>query len=251
MTGPFLLVQLSDPHIGATWAGGDPVAGLRAAVESVRRLPDRPDAILMSGDLADNAADGEYELVRDLLAEIGVPVFVLPGNHDDRDRLRAHFDLPGAPGAPVQYAADLGPLRLLVLDSTRPGEARGELDCARLEWLDAELAAAPDRPTVLALHHPPVSTGIGAWDEIGLPVDDRRAFGEVVHRHPHVRRIVAGHIHRAMTGELAGRAVVAVPSTYVQGRLSFNSGELETAPEPPGFGVHPCSTESSPRTSRR
>jgi 3',5'-cyclic-AMP phosphodiesterase len=80
--------------------------------------------------------------------------------------------------------------------------------------------------------------GIGAWDEIGLPVDDRRAFGEVVHRHPHVRRIVAGHIHRAMTGELAGRAVVAVPSTYVQGRLSFNSGELETAPEPPGFGVH-------------
>ena len=96
MTGPFLLVQLSDPHIGATWAGGDPVAGLRAAVESVRRLPDRPDAILMSGDMADNAADGEYELVRDLLAEIGVPVFVLPGNHDDRDRLRAHFDLPGA-----------------------------------------------------------------------------------------------------------------------------------------------------------
>ena|SRR5689334_3525336 len=238
MTGPYLLVQLSDPHIGATWAGGDPVAGLRAAVESVRRLPDRPDAILMSGDLADNAADGEYELVRDLLAEIGVPVFVLPGNHDDRDRLRAQFDLPGAPGAPVQYAADLGPLRLLVLDSTRPGEARGELDSARLEWLDAELAAAPDRPTVLALHHPPVSTGIAAWDEIGLPVDDRRAFGEVIHRHPHVRRIVAGHIHRAMTGELDGRAVVAVPSTYVQGRLSFNSGELETTPEPPGFGVH-------------
>jgi len=238
MTGPFLLVQLSDPHIGATWAGGDPVAGLRAAVESVRRLPDRPDAILMSGDLADNAADGEYELVRELLAKIGVPVFVLAGNHDDRDRLRGHFDLPGAPGAPVQYAADLGPLRLLALDSTRPGEARGELDSARLGWLDAELAGAPDRPTVVALHHPPVSTGIAAWDEIGLPVDDRRALAEVVQRHRQVLRIVAGHVHRAMTGNLAGRAVLTVPSTYVQGRLSFNSGELETVHEPPGFGVH-------------
>ena len=74
MTRPFLLVQLSDPHIGATWAGGDPVARLSAAVESVRRLPDPLHAVLMSGDLADNAADGEYELVRELLAQLGAPV---------------------------------------------------------------------------------------------------------------------------------------------------------------------------------
>jgi 3',5'-cyclic-AMP phosphodiesterase len=96
MTKPFLLVQLSDPHIGATWADGDPVAGLRAAVEAVRRLPDDPDAVLMSGDLADNAADGEYDVVRELLAQLGAPAYVLPGNHDDRATLRRHFDLPGA-----------------------------------------------------------------------------------------------------------------------------------------------------------
>ena len=238
MTRPFLLVQLSDPHIGATWADGDPVARLRAAVESVGRLPDVPDAVLMSGDLADNAADDEYELVRELLAQLGASVYVLPGNHDDRDRLRSHFDLPGASGTPVQYAVDLGPLRLVVLDSTRPGEDRGELDAGRLRWLDAELAGVPDRPTVLALHHPPVSTGIAAWDEIGLPVADRRALAEVLHRHAQVRRIIAGHVHRTMTAELAGRAVLTVPSTYVQTRLSFNSDEIETVAEPPGFAVH-------------
>lgn len=238
MTKPFLLVQLSDPHIGATWAGGDPVARLRAAVESVRRLPDVLDALLMSGDLADNAADGEYELVRELLAQLGVPVYVVPGNHDHRDALRRHFDLPGAEGTPVQYAVDLGPLRLVVLDSTRPGEDRGELDAERLSWLDTELARAPDRLTLLALHHPPVSTGIAAWDEIGLPAGDRRALGDVLERHPQVRRIVAGHVHRTLTAELAGRAVLAVPSTYIQTRLSFNSAEIETAAEPPGFAVH-------------
>jgi 3',5'-cyclic-AMP phosphodiesterase len=238
MTKPFLLVQLSDPHVGATWADGDPVAGLGAAVESVRRLPDAPDAVLMSGDLADNAADGEYELVRELLARVGAPLYVLPGNHDDRDRLRRHFDLPGAMGTPVQYGVDLGPLRLVVLDSTRLGEDRGELDAERLRWLDAELAGAPDRPTLLALHHPPVSTGIAAWDEIGLPAADRRALADVLHRHPQVRRVVAGHLHRTMTAELAGRAVLAVPSTYVQTRLSFNSDEIETAAEPLGFAVH-------------
>jgi 3',5'-cyclic-AMP phosphodiesterase len=238
MTRPFLLVQLSDPHIGATWAGGDPVAGLRAAVESVRRLPDVPDAVLMSGDLADNAADDEYELVRELLPQLGASVYVLPGNHDDRDTLRRHFGLPGALGTPVQYAVDVGPLRLVVLDSTRPGEDRGELDAGRLRWLEAELAGAPDRPTLLALHHPPVSTGIAAWDELGLPVADRRALAEVIDRHPQVRRIIAGHVHRTMTAELAGRAVLAVPSTYVQTRLSFNSDQIETAAEPPGFAVH-------------
>ncbi len=83
MTKPFLLVQLSDPHIGATWAGGDPAAGLKAAVESVRRLPDVPDAVLMSGNLADHAADAEYEFVRESLEQLGAPVYVLPGNHDD------------------------------------------------------------------------------------------------------------------------------------------------------------------------
>jgi Icc protein len=238
MTRPFLLVQLSDPHIGATWADGDSVAGLRAAVESVRRLPDVPDAVLMSGDLADNGADGEYELVRESLAQLGVPVYVLPGNHDHRDTLRRHFGLPGAVGTPVQYAVNLGPLRLVVLDSTRPGEDRGELDADRLSWLDTELARAPDLPTLLALHHPPVSTGIAAWDEFGLPPADRRALGDVLEGHRQVRRIVAGHVHRTMTAELAGRAVLAVPSTYIQTRLSFNSDEIETVAEPPGFAVH-------------
>jgi Icc protein len=238
MAKPFLLIQLSDPHIGATWAGGDPVAGLRAAVEAVRRLPDDPDAVLMSGDLADNAADGEYEVVRELLAQLGAPAYVLPGNHDDRETLRRHFDLPGAEGTPVQYAVDLGPLRLVVLDSTRPGEDRGELDVDRLTWLDGELAVAPDRMTLLALHHPPFSTGILAWDEIGLSVADRRGLGEVLQRHPQVRRVVAGHVHRTIAAELAGRAVLAVPSTYVQARLSFNSDEIEVVAEPPGFAVH-------------
>ena len=238
MARPFLLVQLSDPHIGATWADGDPVAGLRAAVESVRRLPDAPDAVLMSGDLADNAADAEYELVHELLGQLGAPAYVLPGNHDNRDALRRNFELPGAVGTPVQYAVELGPLRLVVLDSTRPGEDRGELDADRLSWLDAELKGAPDRVTLIALHHPPVSTGIAAWDELGLPATDRRALGAVLDRHPQVRRVVAGHMHRTMTAELAGRAVLVVPSTYIQTRLNFNPQEIETVAEPPGFAVH-------------
>jgi Icc protein len=240
MSRPFVLAQLSDPHIGADWADtdADPAAGLAAAVDSVRSMRPHPDAVLVSGDLADHATDAEYEQVLELLAPLQAPVYVLPGNHDDRRALHRHFGVPGAGGEPVQYSADLGPLRLVVLDTTRPGEDPGALDAERLGWLDAELATSPELPTLLAMHHPPLATGVPAWDELGLPATDRRALGEVVDRHRQVRRLVAGHMHRTMTAELAGRVVLTVPSTYVQARLDFSAQGSELADEPAGFAIH-------------
>jgi 3',5'-cyclic AMP phosphodiesterase CpdA len=235
---PFLVAHLSDPHIGADWADADPVAGLRAAVESVLAMPQRPDAVLVSGDLADHATDAEYEQARELLAPLRAPIHVLPGNHDDRRALHRHFGVPGADGEPVQYSADLGPLRLVVLDTTIPGEDPGALDAERLGWLEAELAKAPDVPTLLAMHHPPLVTGIPVWDELGMPPADLRVLAEVVERHPQVRRLVAGHVHRTMTAELAGRPVLTVPSTYVQARLNFLAEEIELSAERAGVAWH-------------
>jgi 3',5'-cyclic-AMP phosphodiesterase len=235
---PFLLVQLSDPHIGADWGEGDSVAMLAATVESVRQLVPNPDAVLLSGDLADHAADVEYDQVRALLAPLEAPLYVLPGNHDDRLALRRHFGVPGADSEPVQYAADLGPLRLVVLDSTRPGEDGGELDGDRLAWLEATLEAAPDIPTLLAMHHPPVAIGIPAFDRIGLPLAERRTLGRVIEGHPQVLGIVAGHVHRTVFAELAGRIVLAAPSTYVQAELEFGAEEIQLSAEPSGFAVH-------------
>ena len=238
MSRPFLLIQLSDPHIGASWGDGDPVAKFAAAIDGVLALERSPDAVLVSGDLADHAADGEYEELRALLGRIEAPLYVLPGNHDDRDALRRHFGVPGAGGEPVQYAVELGPMRLVVLDTTVPGQDGGRLDDGRLNWLDAELEAAPGVPTVVAMHHPPFAIGIPAWDAIGLPPADRQRLGEILGRHPHVQRVVAGHVHRAIAAELAGRPVLSVPSTYVQGLLDFGATELELSDDPPGFGVH-------------
>ena len=104
-------------------------------MEAIRAARRQPDAVLVSGDLADTAADGEYEQVRDLLSRLDAPSYVLPGNHDDRRALHRHFGVPGGDGEPVLYSADLGPVRLVVLDTTRPGEDPGALDAARLGWL--------------------------------------------------------------------------------------------------------------------
>jgi Icc protein len=194
--------------------------------------------VLVSGDLTEHAADAEYDHVRELLAPLEAPIHVLPGNHDARGALRRHFDVPGADDEPVQYAADLGPLRLVVIDTTRPGEDAGALDEERLSWLDAELAAEPGVPTVIAMHHPPIVTGIAPWDEIGLPAEHSQALGVVVKRHAQVRRIVSGHMHSPIAAELAGRAVLAAPSTYMQARLDLLSKELELVPAEAGFAVH-------------
>jgi 3',5'-cyclic-AMP phosphodiesterase len=214
------------------------VARLAAAVESVRAIRPQPDAVLVSGDLADHATDDEYDQLRELVASLGSPFYVLPGNHDERRALHRHFGVPGGAGEPVQYSVDLGPLRLVVLDTTRPGEITGALDAEQLEWLDTELGAAPEAVTLLAMHHPPLLTGIPAWDELGLAVADQRALGEVVGRHVQVRRLVGGHVHRTMTAELAGRSVLTAPSTYVQGQLDFRTEEVELSAEPRGFVVH-------------
>lgn len=238
MGQPFFLVQLSDFHIGADWLDVDPVARLAATIDSVRALRFQRDGVLVTGDIAHHASDAEYEQVLELLAPLRVPLYVLPGNHDDRSSLHRHFGVPGADGEPVQYSADLEHLRLIAIDTTRPGEDPGALDAARLGWLDEELATAPKTPTLLAMHHPPFLTGVRAWDELGLPDADRQALGDVVARHAQVRRIVAGHVHHTIIGELAGRAVLTVPSTYVQLRLDFRSQELELADEPAGFAVH-------------
>jgi len=231
----FLLVQLSDPHVGAKWGGPDTVGRLAEAVDAVRKLPDRPDAVLVTGDIADNAAAGEYATARELLERIGVPVYPLAGNHDDGAALRSAFDLPGEATALVQYAVDLGPLRLVVADSTLPGEDRGELDAARIQWLDETLAAS-DRPTVIAIHHPPIVLGSPAWDEIGLTGRDELAG--VVERHPQVLAVVGGHVHRGIAVSFAGRVALSVPSTYMQGRLDFEADTVALVDEPPAFALH-------------
>jgi 3',5'-cyclic AMP phosphodiesterase CpdA len=239
---PFLVLQISDPHIGADWPGGkggwDPVTGLGDVITEVRRLPDRPDAVLLTGDLSEHGAAAEYATVREMVSAIGAPLHVIPGNHDDRAALRAQFNLPGSGAEPVRYAAELGPLRLVALDTTIPGRAAGALGADQLAWLSAELTAAPSQPTLLALHHPPIATGVAPWDEIGLAPADCAALGRLLAAHPQVRRLVAGHVHQIIAGSLAGRPVLTVPSTYVQARLDFTAGELQLGRGPRGFAVH-------------
>src|SRR5690348_16367719 len=101
---PFLLLQISDSHLWADWKGVDPDECLLRAVEAILDLPQRADALVITGDLTQNGAPEEYERLRDLVAPLDLEPHVLPGNHDLRWPLRAVFGLPGSGAEPVTYA---------------------------------------------------------------------------------------------------------------------------------------------------
>lgn len=237
MATPTVLVQLSDLHIGGNEKGMDPVPRLEAVLRAVRSLPNRSDGILISGDLTDDGAPAGYQVARELLERLDVPLHVIPGNHDDRARLRQAFDLPGMGSEPINYSVDVGNLRLVAFDSIVPGQDPGDFPPEQLRWLDEELAAEPEAPTLLALHHTPLTTGIPEWDAINLLAPQRAALGAVVARHPQLRAIVGGHLHRVAASTLAGCPVLCAPSTYWQVRPNFERDEVQTL-DTPGFAIH-------------
>ena len=216
-----VLAQLSDPHMRLPPDDQGAGAALEAAVRAVLRLEPLPDAVIVTGDLADGASPAEYERVRELLAPLPVPVHLLPGNHDD----------PAAVGA--GYEVRVGDVRLIACDSTIPGRDEGEVD---LEWLESRLVEDRSTPTIVAMHHVPILTGIGGLDAIGLT--NRDALGAVLERSPQVRRVIAGHVHRGAFGVVGGCGVVACPSTNLQTKLEIGAEGFTIVREPPAFAVH-------------
>jgi 3',5'-cyclic AMP phosphodiesterase CpdA len=214
-----LIAQLSDSHVNAASFVPvryfDTAAALARCVARVCSLDPAPDVVVFTGDLTESGAPAEYARFRELIAPLAMPCLVLPGNHDDREAMRAAFGALGLlpSHGPLCYVDERFPLRLVALDSTDSGRPGGSLDAARLEWLDRTLAAQ-SRPTLLMLHQAPFKAGI-------FPLDSYTFFGvdalrEVVQRHPQIVRVICGHLHCVRT-ERWGRATVSSgPSTSDQ-----------------------------------
>jgi 3',5'-cyclic AMP phosphodiesterase CpdA len=237
-----LIAQITDLHVrpkGAVVHHMVPTGPyLRRALEAIEALDPRPHLILATGDLTDRGKPKEYRRLRKLLGHTSVPVFVIPGNHDDRADLRAafadHAYLPAH--GPLQWSVDVGPLRVIGLDTLRKKHPGGELDTERLRWLAERLDEAPARPTLIAMHHPPFAIGVGPVDAHGFRGVD--ALAELVAAHPQIARIVCGHVHRAQTVAFAGAAASTAPSTAPQLVLDRAGGFYRLRLEAPGFVLH-------------
>jgi len=238
------LIQLSDTHIRErgrlAYGRLDTAPYLAQAVQAIMRLPQKPDAVVMTGDLTDFGRAAEYDHLRDLIQPLNIPVYLLPGNHDDRQQMRASFPEHSYLGTQgfVQYSVAIGHLQLITLDTVIPRESGGALCTDRLAWLAAELEKNSHKPVVVAMHHPPFKTLIGHMDDIGLS-SGVAELETLLLKHPNVERVICGHLHRPIQVSFGSTVALTVPSVAHQLCLDL-SPHADSAwnLEPPGFGIH-------------
>lgn len=241
-----ILCQISDLHIkqDGKFAYGkvDTAGALARCIRRINTLEPRPDAVVITGDLVDSGGVGEYRTLRRLLDKLEIPYYLVVGNHDCRASLRQVFadhDYLQQHPQFIQYTRDVGELRLITLDTMHPPESGGRLCQERLAWLDARLAEAAGRPTVLAMHHPPFKTGIAHMDAIGLEQASVAELAKRISAWPNVEQILCGHLHRPIQVRFAGTIASTCPAPAHQVALDLRSeGPSAYVLEPGGFMLH-------------
>ncbi|WP_412508481.1 phosphodiesterase [Roseovarius sp. SYSU LYC5161] len=222
---------------------GDGIIGLdpgaRFAQGLAHALENHPDAarIVITGDIAHNAAPAEYDRFRRAVADCPLPVSLTVGNHDRRAPFRAAF--PGAPvtaAGHVQDIVDIGADTRLVLLDTLNEDAEdthsGLLCEARLAWLDRALETAGARRVIVFSHHPPFLTGFGGMDWIGLK--NRAEMASRLRAHGNVVQIVSGHVHRTIQGSAGGIPAAIFKSTCHQMPMALGYRDPRLSVDEPG-----------------
>jgi 3',5'-cyclic AMP phosphodiesterase CpdA len=243
MSAQFILAQISDTHVRAD-DGGAAARNLSRALQQAREY--QANVILVTGDLANDERPDEYAAFARAIADAPAPLYVLPGNHDDRAQIRAalpkHGYLPRSGN--LSFVIEDFPVRIVCVDQIVPGETHGLFTDDQASWLDRTLAQRPEKPTIVALHHPPFPTHDVLFDTIGLR--NPELFASVVRHHPQVARVICGHHHRMAVGQIAQAPVIVAPSTSWVYGLALHAGQ-EIAPktdEQPGWMLHAWSPQS-------
>ncbi len=234
------LVQITDTHIQPPgerlYDLVDTAAHLRATVAEINRIRPAPDLVVVTGDLVERADAESYAHFLELIAPLEMPVYVLPGNHDEPEMMASL--LAGTPHFPVtddtfQYSVEINGFRMLALNSHAGGSELPELDGDHLAWLQRELPRS-DAPTVLAIHHPPMQTGIEFIDMGGS--DWYQGLKDVLSGEHNVRLVICGHCHTDLVGRVAGIPVYmsgAIAHQLVAARDMDIAPAFEPNPVPP------------------
>lgn len=215
-----LLVQITDTHIlppGNVLHGEvDTARHLRETVRQINRFRPSPDLIVVTGDLAEHGDEAGYRHFIELLSPLEMPVYVLPGNHDNpslMSRVFAGTSYFPAKASPYQYAVEHFPFRILALNSLSAGSELPGFDAPRLQWLQDQLERS-DKPTLIALHHPPMKTGIELIDMGGTAWF--QGLKSLLNAHKQVKMVICGHCHTDLCGRIGQVPVYMAQATSHQ-----------------------------------
>lgn len=243
-----LIAQMTDIHIG--FAPGEEPEELnhsrfRATLERLHEAPNRPDMLVLTGDITDHGDVESFDKTAALLADCPCPVWPMVGNHDSRAGLLHAFpQVRPAEGGFVHYLLEHDGLRIVLLDTVEPGRHGGAFCAARQAWLAERLDEAPGTPTLIFMHHPPVASGIDWMD----PASDEgwvQRFGAAVGGRGNVLAIHCGHLHRPLATSFRGIPLHVTPSVAPLVALDLRTTDPERpderdliTTEPPTYALH-------------
>ncbi len=247
-----LIAQISDTHVGFEPEAGDEEFNFLRFCMALDHLLEQnvqPDLLLLTGDIADKGRPDSYERIKGPLSRCNFPVYVMTGNHDNRENLLAAF--PDCPtmstdqGNPyVQYALEVGGLRIVCLDTLQHGRHGGAFCEAREAWLAAELAAHRDTPTLVVMHHPPIISGID-WMDPRPHEPWLQRFHAAIAGHDQIVGIACGHLHRTVASAIGTIPVKVSPAVAPAVSLDLRpvdfhkeDGRGIVDAEPPGYTLH-------------
>jgi 3',5'-cyclic AMP phosphodiesterase CpdA len=242
-----LIAQITDLHIGFSGDRDDEpnLLRLQRIVRALMALTPLPDLLIATGDLTEHGDEASYRRLAATLSGLPFPVHFALGNHDRRGNFLGVFTDSLLADGFVQYAIEDGPLRLLVLDTLDEGQHGGAFCPVRAAWLADRLAEQPDRPTLIALHHPPADVGI-AWMDPDPAEPWIARLAAAIGNHAHVAGLVTGHVHRPVSLAWQGRTLLVGPSSAPEIGLDLTpadpafpeEGRLAVLAGEPGFAIH-------------
>ncbi|MCA1773554.1 MAG: metallophosphoesterase [Halomonas sp.] len=202
------LVQITDAHLyadkQARSRAGVPWDHLQCVLQAV--IAEQPDFLVLTGDVSQDETATSYALASEAMSQLPCPWAWMAGNHDQPALMQAEH--------PLVDEVSLPPWRLLLLHTPVEGEPYGELGRDALAGLSAKLQG-DSRPTLIAMHHPPVDVGASWMDAIGL--QDRDAFWEVISAFPQVNIILFGHAHQLYSQQVSRHDAVSSEGVMVYG----------------------------------
>ena len=239
-----LIAQISDLHIRPQgtrlYDHIDTNSLLARHVAFLNNLEERPDAIIITGDITNCGCPEEYTMARKILSCIDYPTFIIPGNHDNNtnllDGLAESFPYLGKDPAHILYTVDDFPLRLVFLDSSVDGQLYGTLGQKKLAWLKETLEQQPHRQTLLFMHHHPLASGCLHMDNIRCL--DGELLLALLKNFPQVTRIFCGHTHRVIFQMIGGLLIGTAPSTAHQVPFHTKDPNGFYNLEPPSMLMH-------------
>ena len=241
----FELLQFTDPHYLADpdglLKGVHTRTSFRRVIAAALAEAPRPDAILLTGDVTQDGSQAGYAAIREDLARAELPVWSLPGNHDDPVVMA---EILG--DSPFEYCRPqrLGDWLLAMVDTWDGDRGGGRVGDAGLEALDRQLGGSDAPYALVCMHHQPTPMRSGWLDTVGL--DDGPALMDLVARHARVRGLVWGHVHQALDEQRGPLRLMSTPSTCFQ--FVPRLDEFAIDPVPPGYRrirLHPDGTIES------